>query len=183
MMIPAALQDGERTARRSSRGLLAAGLATVLCLLVGCGAVGAADETVPAEVVASPVEGAEGLDALTLTVRLPRTSVRPGGELVWTYSVRNDSDRPVTDPACHLGQSSAAIAPRSEPDVDLWQRVVVDCSGPFTMKPGFAEQRTGSPLVAATKFGDPLPAGEYVAVIALRDVSQRFEIPVEVSAD
>ena len=49
------------------------------------------------------------------------------------------------------------------------------------MPPGYRDVFRGPDFYARTKFGDPLPPGEYLAVLEIRGLSQRLEYPVTVT--
>lgn len=58
---------------------------------------------------------------------------------------------------------------------------MTDCGGPHRMPPGYREEYEGPDFVARTKHGDPLPPGEYLAVLDIEGLSQRLEYPVTVT--
>jgi hypothetical protein len=49
------------------------------------------------------------------------------------------------------------------------------------MPPGYREEYRGPDFFARTKYGDPLPPGEYLAVLDIRGLSHRLEYPVTVT--
>ena len=159
----------------------------VLFLFAACD--GASDEgsSIPESTKVASSSSAPGgdkpFDRLTIVLELESNRVEPGGTIRSTISVENESDRPVTDPGCLLNSYSFAMLPADEPDGELWQQVVVDCSGASTMGPGFSDGFTGPDFQAQTKFGDPLPPGEYLATMALPKRTGRFAVPVTITSE
>jgi hypothetical protein len=49
------------------------------------------------------------------------------------------------------------------------------------MPPGYRDEYDGPDFFARTKYGEPLPPGEYLAVLDIRGLSQRLEYPVTVT--
>jgi hypothetical protein len=49
------------------------------------------------------------------------------------------------------------------------------------MPPGYRDGYRGPDFFARTKYGEPLPAGEYLAVVDIRGLSQRLEYPVTIT--
>lgn len=127
---------------------------------------------------ARPVE-AEVLGGLTVKLTVP-PSVQAGGELNTTMHVENRSGDPVTDPACRLSSTRHALIPVDQPDAELWMVTVTDCGGPVTYEPGAVDDFAGPTFRAATKYGDALPPGDYLA--AWEVDGQRLEYPVEVTS-
>lgn len=158
-------------------------LCALLLLLSACGEDPGPEPSAagPPSATITPGDDPSGLDSLTITLELDRATVASGEEVGSTLTVRNGSDRTVTDQACHLAQTSSALVPIDDPDAELWLRVVVDCGGPFEMKSGFEDTWTGPEFPARTKYGEPLPPGDYIATTELLGVSQRLEVPVEVT--
>lgn len=122
-------------------------------------------------------------DDLTIELRLESTEVEAGGQIESEVLIRNDSDRPVTDPGCLLYAPRFALVPEDDPDAELWGAIVVDCSGPATMHPGEDERASGPTFRAADKYGEPLPPGDYLAVMDLERRRQDIVVPVTVTAD
>ena len=120
-------------------------------------------------------------DRLTMALHLGKDEVQPGGTIRSQVEIKNDSDRPVTDPGCLLQAFRFALVPADDPDAELWGQVVVDCSGPFTYGPGHVNSYRGPTFHANDKFGDPLPVGDYLAVMELEKRSQRFVVPVSIT--
>ena len=116
-------------------------------------------------------------DGLTVQLTVPPT-VRSGETLDVTLHAENRTESPVTDPGCQLVGTGSALIPVGEPDAELWLVSVVDCGGPYVYEPGMVEESTGPTFIAATKFGDALPPGDYLA--AWEVDGQRLEYPVEV---
>jgi hypothetical protein len=119
-------------------------------------------------------------DALAISVDLRSSRVTSGKTLYSHLIVENPSDTTVIDPSCTLASGRYALVPVSDPDAELWVQPVVDCDGPYKMKPGFRAEWSGPAFPAHTKYGDPLPPGEYLAVLEIRGLSQRLEYPVTV---
>lgn len=119
-------------------------------------------------------------DDLTLTLELEAATVESGAEFAGELVVENRSGHDVVDPGCWLAASSSGVVPPDDPDAELWQQVVVDCSGPHTIRPG-EDERYVMTFVAATMHGDPLPPGDYVVAVEYRGLSRRIEVPVSVT--
>jgi hypothetical protein len=122
----------------------------------------------------------ERFDALDIRLELESSTVAAGAELAGELIAVNRSGEKVVDPGCWLAASRSAIVPPDDPGAELWLHVVVDCAGPSTIHPG-DERRDALTFVAATKTGDPLPPGDYVAAVEYRGLSRRLEAPVEVT--
>lgn len=116
-------------------------------------------------------------DGLTIWLTVPPT-VRSGETLDVTLHAENRTESPVTDPGCQLVGTGSALIPDDEPDAELWLVSVVDCGGPYVYEPGMVDESTGPTFIAATKYGDPLPPGDYLA--AWEVDGQRLEYPVEI---
>ena len=71
--------------------------------------------------------------------------------------------------------------PIDQPDAELWVRPMTDCGGSICVPPGYRDEFDGPGFFARTKFGDPFPPGEYLAVLDIRGLSQRLEYPVTVT--
>lgn len=163
--------------------MLPRALVTVAILLGGCAAPASPPSATvePLEIVPSAEPQSERrFDDLTLTLELESTTVESGSEFTGKVSAQNRSGHEVVDPGCWLAASSAGVVPPDDPDAELWLQVVVDCGGANTMYPG-DEQWHEITFVAATKYGDPLPAGDYVAAVEYRGLSRRLEAPVVVT--
>lgn len=159
------------------RALLAAAI-----LLGGCATPASAPSASvePLPIPSAEPQGEKRFDDLDLTLELESTTVASGAELDGELVVENRSGEKVVDPGCWLAASKAALVPPDDPDAELRLQVVVDCGGPNTIHPG-DEQRDVLTFVAATKYGDPLPPGDYVAAVEYRGLSRRIEVPVEVT--
>ena len=121
------------------------------------------------------------MDTLTIELRVPET-VASGEELSTTMLVENPSDQTITDPACERPSYRYGLVPEDEPDSDLWQFVLVDCDGPFTMEPGYHAEFDGPTFIAATRYGVPLDPGEYIATVEWpAGLFQRLTYPVTVT--
>lgn len=152
--------------------------ALCLVVLVACGgAQGSARQTSGR----AGGEKAQRFDALTLGLRLETTNVPGGGEIESRLAVRNRSGKSITDPGCLLGAGRYALVPVDDPAAELWLAPVVDCQGPFVMADGFSESYSGPTFPAATKFGDPLPPGRYIASLEIQGRTDRLEQPVMVT--
>lgn len=134
----------------------------------------------PTAVPSSDPSGQKRFDELDLALELESGTVRAGATLEGALVVVNRSGHEVVDPGCWLTASSAAIVPPDDPDAELWLQVVVDCEGPDSIHPGDRERHTLS-FTAATKRGDPLPPGDYVAAVEYRGLTRRLEAPVTVT--
>jgi hypothetical protein len=121
-------------------------------------------------------------DALSFTLRLRSDRVPSGGTLLSRLVVANRSGRTVVDPACALGETRSGLVPVDQPDAEpwLWMHPVVDCGGPFAMKSGFRDAWQGPDFPARTQFGDPLPPGDYAAVLEIVGLSSPLTYAVTV---
>jgi hypothetical protein len=124
---------------------------------------------------------AHRFDALTMTLELDETSVRVGGEIESRLLIENRSGKTVTDPRCLIAAGRYALVPMDEPDAELWLAPVVDCQGAFAMPDGFQKSYSGPTFPAATKFGDPLPPGRYIASLKIEGLSGRLQQPVVIT--
>ena len=120
-------------------------------------------------------------DRLTMELHLRTDRVRPGGVIHSQVELKNDSRHAVTDPGCLLYAYRFALVPADDPAAELWGQVVVDCSGPFVVRPGHIDSYRGPSFRATDRFGDPLPVGEYLAVMELEKRSERFVEPVTIA--
>lgn len=118
-------------------------------------------------------------DALSISIRLDSRHVASGNTVRGRLVVVNDSGHSVVDPSCHIAEGRYALVPADEPDAELWLRPLTDCGGPQSMPPGFREE-SDRDFPARTKFGEPLPPGEYLAVLEIAGLSQRLSYPVTV---
>lgn len=165
----------------------------VLALLgtSGCGPddVGTAREAVPSTGVvpgASPepapsASGRDRFDPLSLSLEFATTTVEAGAELPTRALLENDSTEVVVDPACMIAEGRYALVPIDQPEEELWVRPMTDCGGPHRMPPGYREEFDGPLFFARTAGGEPLPPGEYLAVLDIRGLSQRLEYRVTVT--
>ena len=87
------------------------------------------------------------------------------------------------DPGCVIAEGRYALVPVGQPDAELWVRPMTDCVGPVRMPPGYRDDYRGPDFPARTKYGEPLPPGEYLAVLEIRGLSQRLEYPVTITSD
>lgn len=124
---------------------------------------------------------ARRFDGLRFALTFRTTTVRRGGTLRTRASVVNNSSRLVIDPDCRIAEGRYALIPRDQPDAELWVRPMTDCQGQHRMPPGYRATWTGPDFVARTKYGKPLPPGEYLAVLEIEGLSQRLEYPVTVT--
>ena len=132
-----------------------------------------------AESAATPAIGR--FDSLSISLRLRSTTVQQGKTLRSRAIIENNSSDPVVDPACVIAEGRYALVPVDQPDAELWVRPLTDCGGPFRMPPGYRDEYDGPDFFARTKYGEPLPPGEYLAVLDIRGLSQRLEYPVTVT--
>lgn len=123
----------------------------------------------------------QAFDRLTMSLHLETDEVAPGGTIESQVEVENNSNKAVTDPGCLLSAYRYALVPAGEPQAELWGQVVVDCSGAFKLKPGYMDSYSGPSFRATDKFGDPLPVGDYLAVMELEMRSERFVRPVTIT--
>ena len=159
-----------------------------LLLFVGCNDKGKEEgSAIPQSTKVSTASRATGgdkpFDSLTIVLELESNRVESGGTIQSTISVKNESGRPVTDPGCLLNSYSFAMLPADDPDGELWQQVVVDCSGASTMGAGSTDRFSGPSFQASTMRGDPLPPGEYLATMSLPKRTGRFSVPVTITSE
>ena len=137
-----------------------------LVMLAACGNDGrgpAAVETENAPVDATTtVPYVEGL-MLELTFSTPE--VASGSELPSRLTVENPTDRDITDPGCMVGEGRSALVPADDLDAELWLQTTVECGGPYVYATGFVGEYEGPTFFATTKYGEPLPPGDYIAVL------------------
>ena len=130
----------------------------------------------------SPETGAPGrFDGLSVTLRLRSTTLRQGRTLRSSAVIENVSGKTVVDPACVIAEGRYALVPVDDPDAELWVRPMTDCPGPHRMRPGYRNEYRGPDFFARTKYGDPLPPGDYLAVLDIRGLTQRLEYPVTIT--
>ena len=154
----------------------------VLVLMVGASCSEEQDPSLSASSTGSPTgSDPQPFDRLSITLELTRTEVQAGGQIGSRLVVENHSGEPVTDPGCLLSAPSFALIPVDDPDAELWGQIVVDCSGPTTMGPGFEDRFSGPTFRATDKYGDPLPSGDYLAALELQRSSKRFTVPVSIT--
>lgn len=176
------------TERRSGMATSASprGAMIVACLAMLTAACGGATPEPPSAAAGGGTEQrtmtkSQRFDALDISVVLKSNRVASGKSLYSRLIVDNASDTAVVDPACWIGTGAYALVPVSDPDAEVWVQPVADCGGPYAMKPGFHAEYSGPDFPAHTKYGDPLPPGEYLAVLEIRGLSQRLEYPVTVT--
>ena len=121
---------------------------------------------------------AEVFGGLWIALEVP-PSVRTGDKLMTTLRVENRYGGPVVDPGCQLSATRHALVPVDDPDAELWSVVTIDCSGPFTYEAGAASEFQGPSFAASTKYGEPLPPGNYLATVEV--AGERLTYPVEVT--
>lgn len=163
-------------------GMLPRALLAAAFVLGACATPAAAPSATVESLPVPPAEpqGGKRFDDLDLTIRLDSPTVTRGASLEGALVVENRSDYEVIDPGCRLAASSSAIVPPGDPGAELWRRVVVDCAGAHTIRPG-DRMRYEMTFTAATKHGDPLPPGDYVVAVEYRGLSRRLETPVTVT--
>lgn len=132
-----------------------------------------------AESSAAPTTGR--FDPLSISLRLASTSVQQGKTLRSRAFIENNSTKVVVDPGCVIAEGRYALVPVDQPDAELWVRPMTDCLGPHRMPPGYREEYDGPTFFARTMYGDPLPPGDYLAVLDIRGLSHRLEYPVTVT--
>jgi hypothetical protein len=133
----------------------------------------------PAESSATPATGR--FDALSIFLTLRSRTVQQGKTLRSRATIANNSQGTVVDPACVIAEGRYALVSVDQPDAELWVRPMTDCGGPVRMPPGYRDEYRGPDFFARTKFGEPLPPGEYLAVLDIRGLSQRLEYPVTIT--
>ena len=124
-----------------------------------------------------------GFDPLYMELELRSGSVPVGGKVGSLLHVRNDSGETVVDPACRLSAWRFGLVPADDPSGEIWQAVVVDCGDEFRMEPGFEDTFDGHDFSATTPTGEPLPPGEYLAVLEIEGRSERLTAPVTVTGE
>lgn len=122
------------------------------------------------------------MDALDFALVLKSDHVASGKTLRSRLVVRNRSNTPVTVSPCKIAEGRYALVPLSDPGAELWVQPRTDCGGPYTFAPGYRDERRGPHFYARTKYGDPLPAGDYLAVLDIEGMSDRLEYQVRVTA-
>lgn len=123
--------------------------------------------------------GHQPFDPLSITVALSSDRVE-SGKTLRSRLMANPSDAAVVDPGCYVGTGRYALIPKGAPDGALWRQPIADCGGAFKMKPGYHDESSGPGFPAYTKYGDPLPPGEYLAVPEIQGLSERLQYPVTV---
>lgn len=127
------------------------------------------------------VPASERFDPLTISLRLSSTTLQQGKTLRSRAFIENNSTKVVVDPACVIGEGRYALVPVDGPETaDLWFRPMTDCGGPHRMPPGYRDEYRGPGFFTRTIYGDPLPPGEYLAVLDIRGLSQRLEYSVTI---
>jgi hypothetical protein len=133
-----------------------------------------------AESSAAPAAGR--FDPLSISLTLRSTTVQQGKTLRSRATIENNSTKVVVDPACVIGEGRYALVPVDGPETaDIWFRPMTDCGGPYRMPPGYRDEYRGPDFFARTITGDPLPPGEYLAVLDIRGRSQRLEYAITVT--
>jgi hypothetical protein len=107
-------------------------------------------------------------------------------------TVRNPTDRPISDPACALDHAGLALIPTDAattsrvdaiPAGDLWWADAGSCDGGVTVAPGATKTIR---LVTRAQFHDarygPLPSGSYEATARITGVDRALTAPVTVVA-
>lgn len=125
--------------------------------------------------------GTGRFDALSISLRLRSTTVQRGKTLRSRAIIENHSPDTVVDPACLIAEGRYALVPVDEPNAELWARPLTDCGAPLRMPPGYRNEHRGPDFFARTKYGDPLPPGDYLAVLDIKGLSKRLEYPVRVT--
>lgn len=126
-----------------------------------------------------PGAGQGVLDDLDMELRLNAETVQAGSGVGSFLVIENRTDKPIIDPECYLGSPRFGIV--DGPEAELWQAIVVDCGGKYTIQPGDRERMRGPVFRAATQFGEALEPGPYFAVVELRGRSERLVVEVTVT--
>lgn len=160
-----------------------------LTVLAACGS----DEPGSAPAGSSPAPLAEAadddddddevgdLDGLAVQLEFEEATVASGGELLSRLVVENGSADVVVDRGCRLGTGAYALIPANDPGAEAWVRPIADCGGNFVMAPGFVNRYDGPRFEAVTRFGEPLPPGDYLAVLEIDGLSERLSYSVAVT--
>ena len=159
-----------------------------LTIGVACGGVSSGPSSGRSEpgAAASPTPsdtGPQAFDGLTITLHLSSTEVESGGEIQSEVVIKNKTERPVTDPGCLFHSPRFALVPEDDPESELWGAIIVDCAGPSVLHPGESERSSGPTFRAADKYGEPLPPGDYLAVMDLEERTERVVERVMVTPD
>lgn len=176
---PAASEDKALAGEGSSD---AGAPAAVSCTYSDPGAAAAQPGGTPAA-IAEPdgVTDEQPYDELDLRLAVNAVEVPAGCEITGWLLIANNSGDTVLEAACELSTGGNAIIPIDEPDAELWNAPVADCEGDHEFSDGFEGEFGWFEFVAATKFGEQLPPGEYRAALELDGWSGRFELPVTVT--
>jgi len=117
---------------------------------------------------------AERLDALSMTLEVGADRIAAGESVRSRLVVRNPSATTVTDADCAIGSGRYALVPVDDPAAAVWSQPTVDCGGPFAMPSGFGDDRAGPEFTAQGGYSEPLPPGEYLAVLEIDGFSERL---------
>lgn len=168
-------------ARAVQPGVLRLFVLVGLAVSAACGSTSAssAAQERDAQPISEPVRS--DFDGLTIRLEFDQTTVVSGEVLNSTLVVENPTTEVVTDTDCRIGAGAYALVPADDPDAEAWLQPTVDCGGHFDMSPGFADRWDGPGFIAANKFGEPLPPGEYLAVLDTDGRSTRLSYPVTIS--
>ena len=129
---------------------------------------------------ALPSAAPGSLDPLDVALVLASDRVHRGESVGSRLAIENRSGAPVVDPGCAFVGTRFGLIAADDPDALPWQQIVVDCSGPVTMRPGVRDEYAGPSFVARTREGDALAPGAYLAVMKVDGRSARLEQPVTV---
>ncbi len=146
-----------------------------LVLFTACGGGGATDAASE-----PPTTTTVFFDGLSLELTFRAGEVESGTELHSTLRIENRSGHDIMVPDCNVAGARYALVPVDEPDAELWLQPVIDCGGPFVYEDGYGEEFDGPTFPAATKFGEPLPPGEYFAVLEAVGIAPRVEYPITI---
>jgi hypothetical protein len=136
----------------------------------------------PAEPGRTESKNGQGrLDALSISLTLRSTRVQQGRTLRSRALIENNTSEPALLTPCAIAEARYALVPVDQPNAELWVRPVADCVGWYRVPPGYRDEFDGPAFYARTAYGDPLPPGEYLAVLDIRGFSQRLEYPVTVT--
>ena len=140
-----------------------------------------AQESTATDAQSSAPSATGRFDALSISLTLSSSTVQQGKALRSRATIENNSSDWVMDPACFIAEGRYALLPVDQPDTELWVKPITDCGGPLRMPPGYRDEYQGPEFFARTKYGKPLPPGEYLAVLNIRGLTQRLEFPVTIT--
>lgn len=169
-----------RVLAATSRGFLEVTVPTGVCGAARWEVSDALDDHVPWRQDNLPLDGL----ALSLNfdeVESGPISVQSGGSIASTLKVANYSKSDVTVPVCSLGSYGFGLIPLDTSDVPTPMQIWADCDGDLQVAAGTQRSRVGPTFRAVTPSGNSLPPGQYLAVMELRDRSERLVYPVVIT--